>query len=255
VRFRTGKTQAKSGPYLFHKGLLDFERHSADKRRPMTVQVKICGITSSEAADAALKANADFVGLNFHPKSPRYLRPEQASALAARLRGRIRLVALVADADDEVIAGAVDAAKPDFLQLHGQESPQRVGAIKSRFGIPVIKVLAIAEAGDFANLHAYEDAADMMLFDAKAPDTATRPGGHGVAFDWQLLRGRTFTRPWLLAGGLSSDNVARAIRSSDAPGVDVSSGVETAPGVKSAELIRAFVSAARAAQFTTEPQA
>lgn len=220
----------------------------------MGVQVKICGITDAGAADAALRAGADFVGLVFHARSPRFVRHEQASALAARLKGRVRLVALVADAGDEEIAAVIAAARPDFLQLHGQESPTRAGAVRARFGVAVIKAIAVAEDSDFAFMAAYEAAADMLLFDAKAPDAATRPGGHGAAFDWQLLRGRKFSRPWLLAGGLTTDNVARAIRATDAPGVDVSSGVETAPGVKSPDAIRAFIAAARAAQFASETQ-
>lgn len=221
----------------------------------MAVLVKICGITSAEAADAAVKARADFAGLNFYPKSPRALDPHRAGALALRLKGRLRVVALLVDAGDEQIAGISAVVKPDFLQLHGSETPARIGAIKSRFGIPVIKALPIAEAADFANAAAYDEAADMLLFDAKAPESATRPGGHGAAFDWQLLRGRRFSRPWLLAGGLAPDNVARAIAVSGAPGVDVSSGVETSPGAKSPELIRAFVDAARNAQFAREADA
>jgi phosphoribosylanthranilate isomerase len=218
----------------------------------MGVQVKICGITSGEAADAALKARADFVGLNFHAKSPRRLDPHKAGAIAVRLRGRARLVALAADEGDEFLAGVIAVVKPDFLQLHGAESPARIGAIKSRFGIGVIKAIAVAEAADLGNIAAFEDVADMLLFDAKAPPNADRSGGHGVAFDWQLLRGRSFSRPWLLAGGLKPDNVARAIRTSGAPGVDVSSGVETSPGIKSPELITAFIEAARSAEFATE---
>jgi phosphoribosylanthranilate isomerase len=217
----------------------------------MGVLVKICGITSADAADAAARAGADFVGLNFHPASPRNLKLDVARALAERLRGRVRLVAVVADATDETMAGIIAAATPDFLQLHGRETPTRVAQVRARFGLPVIRAMAIADATDFANAAAYEEAADMMMYDAKAPDGAPRPGGHGVAFDWQLLRGRSFARPWLLAGGLSAENVARAIRSSGAPGVDVSSGVETAPGVKSPEKIADFVARARNAQYTT----
>lgn len=218
----------------------------------MGVLVKICGITSADAADAAVKARADFAGLNFHRTSPRYLDPIRAGVIAERLRGRLRTVALLIDANDEEVAGVITVVRPDFLQLHGHETPARVGAIKSRFGVPVIKAFAIADAGDFATVAAYNDAADMFLFDAKAPAGATRPGGgHGVAFDWQLLRGRSFARPWLLAGGLNADNVGRALKVSGAPGVDVASGVETAPGVKSPELIRSFAEAARAAQFAS----
>ncbi len=221
----------------------------------MGVLVKICGINAADAADAAVRAGADFAGLNFHPVSPRFVKPDVARSLADRLRGRIRLVAVLCDAGDEAIAAAIEAARPDFLQLHGRETPERVGAVRARFGLPVIKAMAIAEAGDFASAPAFEDAADMLLLDAKAPAGASRSGGHGAAFDWQLLHGRKFTKAWLLAGGLGPDNVARAIKSGGAPGVDVSSGVETAPGTKSAELIRAFVANARNARFATEPQA
>jgi len=222
----------------------------------MAVLVKICGITSVEAADAAAKAHADFAGMVFHRTSPRYLDPIRAGSIAQHLKGRLRTVALLIDANDDEIAGVVTMVKPDFLQLHGNEPPARVGAIKSRFGVPTIKAFAIAEASDFAKVAAYNDAADMFLFDAKAPATATRPGGgHGVAFDWQLIRGRTFTRPWLLAGGLNAENVARAIQVSGAQGVDASSGMETAPGVKSPELIRGFIESARNAQFVREADA
>lgn len=220
----------------------------------MALQVKICGITGIEAADAALRAGADFVGLVFYPKSPRYVGAEKALGLGAHLRSRVRIAALVADASDDEIATALAAAKPDFLQLHGQESPARVAAIRARFGVPVIKAVAIADGHDFASVPAYEAVAEMLLFDAKSSASSTRPGGLGAAFDWQLLRGRTFARPWFLAGGLTADNVARAIRATDAPCVDVSSGVETAPGVKDPDAIRAFVAAARAAQFATESE-
>ena len=213
----------------------------------MGVQVKICGINSVESADAAVRAGADYCGLVFHPKSPRNLSRDQAGALAAFMRGRTRLVALFADAGDEEIHDIVKFVRPDFLQLHGSETPERVGALRSRFGIPIIKAVAIADMSDVANAARHEIAADMLLLDAKSPDGAMRPGGHGAAFDWQLLRGRKFSKPWLLAGGLNADNVARAIHSADAPGVDVSSGVETAPGIKSPEMISAFVIAARAA--------
>jgi phosphoribosylanthranilate isomerase len=216
---------------------------------PMGIQVKICGINSVESADAAVRAGADFAGLVFHPASPRNLTGEQAQRLAERMRGRVRLAALVVDAKDEEISAIVKSVRPDFLQFHGSETPERVGAARSQFGIPIIKALAIAEASDLARAASYETVADMLLFDAKAPASAVRPGGHGAAFDWQLLCGRKFSRPWLLAGGLNPDNVARAIRCCEAPGVDVSSGVETAPGVKSAEMISDFVAAARSANY------
>jgi len=210
------------------------------------VQVKICGITRQEDASAVLRAGADFAGLVFHRNSPRHVRPEQAAALAASLRGRVRVVALVANATDFEIADAVCAADPDFIQLHGAEPPERVAFIRVRFGKPVIKALGIADETDFAPLASYEDVADMLLFDAKPPVHERVPGGHGRSFDWQMIRTRTLRRPWLLAGGLDAGNVSRAIRSSGAPGVDVSSGVETAPGVKSANAISDFIAAARA---------
>jgi len=211
----------------------------------MTVLVKICGINSASAADAAVRAGADLGGLVFHPKSPRNLSPDAGRALAERMRGRLRLAVLLADADDTAIAAALDAVQPAYIQLHGQETPERASQIRARFGLPVIKAIAVAEAADFAQVPAYETVADMLLFDAKPADGAPCPGGHGAAFDWQLLRGRRFSRPWLLAGGLTPANVARAIAASGAPGVDVSSGVETAPGVKSAQRIADFVAAAR----------
>lgn len=215
----------------------------------MAVLVKICGINSAEAADAALRAGADFVGLVFHPKSPRHVSAEQARSLAQRLRGRVRLTALLVDPRDDEISYVMTHAVPDFLQLHGNETPARVSQIRQTFGIPIIKVLSVAEPGDFANLQAQEDAADMMMFDAKPPANATRAGGNGVAFDWQMIRTQKISRPWFLAGGLTPENVGRAIAASDAPGVDASSGLETAPGVKSAELIEQFVAAARNSQI------
>ncbi len=211
----------------------------------MGILVKICGINSAEAADAALRAGADLAGLVFHAKSPRNLALDQAQRLAEQMRGRLRLTALLCDAGDAEIAAVIDAVRPDFLQLHGGETPERIGQLRARCGLAVIKAVAIAEAGDFADVAKYEAVADMLLFDARAPLGAGRLGGHGAAFDWQLLRGRRFSRPWLLAGGLTADNVARAVAAAQAPGVDVSSGVESAPGVKSAAMIRAFVEAAR----------
>ena len=217
----------------------------------MTIQVKICGINSVESADATVRAGADFAGLMFHPKSPRMLNTEQARTLSAHMKGRIRLVAVMADPDDAMLSTVVASALPDFIQLHGRESVSRVSAIRSMTGLPVIKVIAVAEAADLANAAPYEPVADMLMFDAKAPSGATREGGHGAAFDWQILKGRTFSRPWLLAGGLNAGNAARAISISGAPGVDVSSGVETAPGHKSAEMIRAFVEGVRNANFAS----
>lgn len=215
----------------------------------MSIQVKICGINSVESADAAMRAGADFAGLMFHPQSPRRLDTDLARRLSDRMKGRVRLVAVLVDPDDAALQTVIAAAKPDFIQLHGKESVARVSDIHSATGLPVIKVLAVAEASDLAAASQYESVADMLMFDAKAPAGAAREGGHGTAFDWQLLKGRRFSRPWLLAGGLNAENVARAVSSSGAPGVDVSSGVETAPGVKNPEMIRTFIENARNAQF------
>ena len=218
----------------------------------MGIQVKICGITTAEAADAAVRARADFAGLVFHAPSPRNLGIEQASSIARLVRGRIRVVALLVDPSDEQAAAVAQTVAPDYFQLHGRETPVRVSELVTRFRIPVIKGFGVAEAADLANVPSYDDVAEMVLFDAKAPARTTTPGGHGVAFDWQLLRGRNFQRPWLLAGGLHAQNVARAIATAEAPGVDVSSGVESAPAIKSAELIREFVAAARGARYASK---
>ncbi len=211
----------------------------------MTVTVKICGITSAEAADAVVAAGAGYGGLVFHPKSPRFVTPEAAGALSARMRGRLKLAALIADLDNDAIQTVIRAAHPDLLQLHGSESVSRTADIRTRFGLPVIKALAVAEPGDLDAVPEFETVADMLLFDAKPPKDAARGGGHGAAFDWKLLRGRSFTRPWFLAGGLNPDNVARAIDASGATLVDVSSGVESAPGVKSAARIADFIAATK----------
>jgi phosphoribosylanthranilate isomerase len=216
----------------------------------MTVAVKICGLNSKEAAEAALAAKADFGGLVFFPKSPRHVSLDAARTLAGILRGKVRIVALLVDPKDEDVAKVTAAAGPDLIQLHGNESPARVAEIATLTKRPVIKVLPIAEPEDVLAAHAYENAADYFLFDAKANAFATRPGGLGTAFDWQLLSGRSFRRPWGVAGGLSPDNVARAIRIASPSFVDASSGVEDAPGKKSAEKIAAFVAAARNAPYT-----
>lgn len=221
----------------------------------MGIQVKICGINSLEAADAAVRGAADFAGLNFHPASPRFLKPDLARLLAERMRGRVRLVALLSDPNDDAVAQTLQLVRPDMLQLHGSESPERVAAIRSRFGIEILKAFAVADASDFECVRAYEAVADRLLFDAKAPNGAARPGGHGRAFDWRLIRGRTFSRPWFLAGGLAPENVARAISTSGATAVDVSSGVETSPGTKSPALIAEFIASAKAAAFANEARA
>lgn len=216
----------------------------------MGVLVKICGINSREAAEAALRAGADFAGLVFFERSPRHLSLEQAGVLARLLRGRTRIVTLMVEPSDAAVDEVMAAVSPDLIQLHGNESPARAAAIAARTGRPIIKVLAVADSEDVARAHAYEEAADYLLFDAKVDASATRPGGWGAAFDWQLVSGRTFRRPFGLAGGLNPENVARAIKLSGAQFVDASSGVEDAPGRKSAEKIAAFVVAARNAPYT-----
>jgi len=211
----------------------------------MPVQVKICGINSAAAADAVLRAGADFGGLVFFAKSPRNLSLEQGKMLAGRMRSRVRLAALVVDDSDAALAAIASQVKPDFFQLHGQETPERAAQIRSRFGIPIIKAIPVSEAADLAKATAYDDVVEMFLFDAVPAAGASRPGGHGAAFDWRILEGRTFERPWFLAGGLNPENIARAIAVSGATMVDVSSGVESAPGVKSSDRIAEFVAAAK----------
>ena len=211
----------------------------------MSIAVKICGITTSAAIDVAASAGAAYGGLVFHPGSPRFVVPEQAGMLAEQMRGRLKIVALIADMDDAQIAALMTIVRPDFLQLHGSETVRRTGEIRSSFGLPVIKALPVAQASDLDIAASYEKVADMLMFDARAPKGATRGGGHGAAFDWKLLKDRSFTKPWFLAGGLTPGNVARAIELSGAKQVDVSSGVESTPGVKDAARIREFIAATK----------
>ena len=214
----------------------------------MSLIVKICGLTSAPALDAALDAGADFVGFVFFPPSPRHLELAAAADLGRRVAGRAGKVALTVDADDDLIASIVAALDPDLLQLHGREPPARVAAIKGRFGLPVMKAIPIAGPDDLAAIPAYAAAADRLLFDARPPRDATRPGGLGRPFDWHVLERLDLAVPFMLSGGLDAGNVATALAVTAAPGVDVSSGVEAAPGVKDPERIRAFIRAARAAR-------
>jgi phosphoribosylanthranilate isomerase len=211
----------------------------------MSIAIKICGITSPDAIDAAVSAGAAYGGLVFHPQSPRFVTFEQAAVLATRMRGRLKIVALVADMDDAQLETLVKTVRPDFLQLHGGETVQRVAQIRERFGVAVIKALPVAEASDLGAVAGYEKVADMLMFDAKPPKGAERGGGHGAAFDWKILAGRTFLKPWFLAGGLDPENVGRAVVLSGARLVDVSSGVESAPGTKDAARIAAFINATK----------
>ena len=213
----------------------------------MPVLVKICGLKTPEALDAALDAGADMVGFVFFPPSPRHIGPQLARSLAARVKGRVAKVALTVNATNETLAMIVEALKPDILQLHGKETPERVAVIRSRFGIPVMKALPIGERADLSPIREYAAVADRLLFDARPPETATRPGGLGQTFDWTLLKGLGLKIPYMLSGGLDAENVAEALRVTRAPGVDVSSGVERSPGIKDVGKIRAFIRAARAA--------
>ena len=210
-----------------------------------SVAIKICGITTAEALETAIEARADYVGFNFYAPSPRNLRLKEAAELGARTAGRIVKVGVFVDAEDQVIGDAIAAAGLDAVQLHGAETPKRLAELKSRFGLPLWKALPISAGRDVGLATAYQDVADFILFDAKTPKGAL-PGGMGLAFDWSLLalyRGGT---PWGVAGGLTPDNVAEAIAVTRAPLVDTSSGVESAPGVKDVDRIRAFCAAVRA---------
>jgi phosphoribosylanthranilate isomerase len=210
-------------------------------------EIKICGINDRNGLDAALAARADMIGLVFFPPSPRALTPEIGARLASVARGRARVVALVVDADDMLLSEIAEKIGPDFFQLHGNERPARVAEVRVRFGRPVIKAIPVSAPSDLAALAAYEAVADRILFDAKPPRDAARPGGYGRQFDWSLIAEIKRRRPIMLSGGLDPDNVASALGIVRPDGVDVSSGVERAPGVKDPVKIRAFIDAARAA--------
>lgn len=221
----------------------------------MSLIVKICGLKTPEALDVALESGADMVGFVFFPPSPRNLDAAAARDLGARVKDRAGKVALTVDADDATLAAIVDALKPDLLQLHGLEPPARVEAIRRTFGLPVMKAIPVAERKDLARVDLYKTIADRLIFDARAPQGATRPGGLGTPFDWTLLKSIDPGIPFMLSGGLDAGNVAEALRITRAPGVDVSSGVERAPGEKDADKIRAFIRTARAAQAALTAEA
>jgi len=211
----------------------------------MSVAAKICGLSSEAAIDAAVAGGAAYVGFVFYPPSPRSITPARAGALAARVPASVKRVALFVDADDATIAAVLAAAPIDILQFHGGETPARVAEAKQRFGRLVMKAISVASAADVEVAARYEDAADMLLFDAKPPRRADAlPGGNGLAFDWQLIAGRKVALPWMLSGGLTAELLSEAVRISGAAAVDVSSGVETAPGQKDVAKIRAFLAAA-----------
>ncbi|WP_170454315.1 phosphoribosylanthranilate isomerase [Ruegeria arenilitoris] len=210
------------------------------------ISVKICGLTAPEHVRAAVEAGARYIGFNFFPKSPRYAPIAQAAALASDVPVGVAKVALAVNFTDAQLDEIVAGVPLDMLQLHGAESPERVAEVKSRYGLPVIKAIGVAEAEDLAAIDLYSDVADQLLVDAKPPKNSELPGGNGLPFDWRLLAGRKYWRtPWMLSGGLNPGNVAEAIRMTGARQVDVASGVESAPGVKDPGLIRSFIEAAR----------
>jgi phosphoribosylanthranilate isomerase len=212
----------------------------------MGLAIKICGLRTPEALDVALGASADMVGFVFFRPSPRHVDFAAARELGALVNGRALKVALSVDADDEWLAASIAALAPDLLQLHGNETPERVLAVKTRFRLPVMKAIAVETRDDLACIPDYAEVADRLIFDARAPRDATRPGGLGKPFDWRLLKNLDPPVPFMLSGGLNRDNVAEAIAITGAGGVDVSSGVERAPGEKDPDLIRGFIRAARA---------
>ena len=207
--------------------------------------IKICGLTTVETLDAALDGGADFVGAVVFAKSPRHIAPQDAGALFERARGRAGIVAVTVDADDALLEAIARTLRPDFIQLHGAETPARAEAVRALTGAGVIKALPIREAGDFVAADEWDYHADHLMFDARPPEGSALPGGVGHSFDWTLLADRAFRHPWFLAGGLNPDNVGKALRITGAPMVDVSSGVESAPGVKDPGRIAAFIRAVR----------
>lgn len=216
----------------------------------MTIEAKICGINSAEAMAAARDGGAAYAGFIFYPRSPRYVAPAQARELAAVAAGGPATVGVVVDLADAEIAAIVETVPLAMLQLHGRETPERVAAVRERFALPVMKVVSVAGAADVDRAAAYEAVADRLLFDAKPPRDRPEalPGGNALAFDWQLLAGRAWRLPWMLSGGLNADNLEQAVRTSRARAVDVSSGVEDAPGVKNPAKIAALLAAARGLQ-------
>jgi phosphoribosylanthranilate isomerase len=213
----------------------------------MGVQAKICGVSTPEAVSAALAGGAAFVGFMFFEKSPRNVAPEAAARLAEPVRGKAKITAVLVDPSDAEVDRVAAILRPDLIQLHGAETPARARAIGERAGAGIIKVLPVAEAADLAPAADFDGLVEHLMFDTKAAKDADRPGGSGKAFDWTLLAGRRFQRPWLLAGGLDPWNLTEAVRQSGAPILDVSSGVERGPGLKDPALIAAFLDAAKRA--------
>lgn len=214
----------------------------------MSLDIKICGLKTPEALEAALAGGASHVGFIFFAKSPRWIEPAAAGGLRDTARGRAKAVAVTVDADDAFLDEIVAAMAPDMLQLHGKETPGRVAQVKARYSLPVMKALAVSEAGDLNKALAFAGVADRLLFDAKPPKGSELPGGNGVSFDWALLKALPVGTDYLLSGGLNAGNVGEALRLANPPGLDVSSGVESAPGVKDVGLIRGFFDAVRVAR-------
>jgi phosphoribosylanthranilate isomerase len=214
----------------------------------MSLIVKICGLSTPETLDVALQAGADMVGFVFFPASPRHISLEIARELGRQAKGRAGKVALTVDADDATLANIVETLRPDMLQLHGRETVARLRDIKQSFGLPVMKAIAVETAADLVPLAGYAAVADRILFDARAPKGATRPGGLGAVFDWHVLENLDLKLPFMVSGGLNAGNVAEAVRLTRAGGVDVSSGVERAAGIKDPDMIRDFIRAARATE-------
>lgn len=213
-----------------------------------TRDIKICGLRTDEALAAALDNGASHVGFIFFGKSPRNIAPAEAGRLRQAARGKAKAVAVTVDADDASLDGIVAAMAPDMLQLHGSESPERVAEVKVRYGLPVMKALSLREAGDLAAIAPYRGVADRFLFDAKPPKGSELPGGNGVSFDWRILTSLDADLDYMLSGGLNADNVGEALAIANPPGLDISSGVESAPGVKDVRLIAEFFQAVRAAR-------
>lgn len=207
----------------------------------MAVEAKICGLRSPEAVAAALNHGARMVGFVFFPASPRHVSLDRAAALSRSVGDDVERVGVTVDADDDLLRRAIAAARLSVVQLHGRETPRRVADVRERFGVRTMKVARVSRAEDLDAAAVFEPVADLLMFDAKPPRGATRPGGNAAAFDWRLLAGRTWRRPWLLSGGLDVDNVGRAVELTGARTVDVSSGVESAPGVKDPALVGAFL--------------
>ena len=215
----------------------------------MSVRVKICGLSTAETVETSVSAGADYLGFVFFPKSPRHLELQAANKLSHLVPSTIAKVALTVNADNQLFEAIIEAIQPDILQLHGTESPARLDEIRSLFGVPLMKAISISDADDLLAVENYRDSADLLLFDAKPPKSmvGALPGGNGLSFDWALIAGHKPALPWMLSGGLDATNIASAIQITAAEAVDVSSGVEEAPGRKKAELIENFIRAAKAA--------